>query len=222
MPRKLIGSTSLVEHEDELDYTRAALEADSDAAALLASTDDWQSMIDAARAKERAAKRAELGADAKRRVSNGALDAACERFGKELAIEADPGTPRYKTFFGNTTLSRFIKRAFEKQVSACENWIASSGDAVFERHRATLTPLVTSARAALTATTAAAVPMGQWQLGRATLGEDVTRERDGLWNELDALGRRQSKPRGWADLFFRTGPSGSEPKEDPETPAPTT
>ena len=222
MPRKLIGSTSLAEHEDELDYTRAALEADADAASLLASTDDWQSMIDAARGKERAAKRAELGADAKRRVSNGALDVACDRFGKELAIEADPGTARWKSFFGNTTRSSFVKRAFEKQVTACENWLASSGDAVFERHRAGLAPVIAAARAALAATAAASVPMGQWQVGRVVLAEDITRERDGLWNELDALGRRQTKPRGWADLFFRTGPSGSEPKEEPETPAPTT
>ena len=115
-----------------------------------------------------------------------------------------------------------MKRAFEKQVTACENWLASSGDAVFDRHRAGLAPVIAAARAALAATAAASVPMGQWQVGRVVLAEDITRERDGLWNELDALGRRQSKPRGWADLFFRTGPSGSEPKEDPETPAPTT
>jgi hypothetical protein len=44
--------------------------------------------------------------------------------------------------------------------------------------------------------------MGQWQIERATLADDMTRERDALWAALDERRRERNLPRDWPSLFF--------------------
>ena len=61
--------------------------------------------------------------------------------------------------------------------------------------------------------------IGAWQVARARLAEDMTRERDGLWAALDEHRREQNLPRDWPDLFFRVeasepGKTGDEEEED--------
>lgn len=200
--RKLTSDTTLDDHERAIIYTRAAVAADPNARDLLRLTDGWEGLLDAARAKRRASWVAQVGADAQRRVSNEGLDNSCTAFGAEVSLEDKPGTERFRFFFRNATVSRFIKQPFAAQVGAVEAWLTTSEHPVLERHRARITPWVQAARAALTATAAAAVPMGQWQITRATFAEDMTRERDALWAALDERRRERNLPRDWPGLFF--------------------
>ena len=214
--RKLTSETTLDDHEREIIYTRAAVAADPNAADLLSLTDGWDALVDAARLKRRASWVAQVGADAQRRVSNEGLDNACTSFGGELSLHDKPGTEGFRLFFRNATVSRFIKQPFAAQVGAVEAWLTTSAQPVLERHRALITPWVRAARAALTATDASAVPMGQWQITRATLAEDMTRERDALWSALDERRRERNLPRDWPGLFFmvRETTRGAKAVED--------
>jgi hypothetical protein len=201
-PYKLTRETTLDDYERGIIYTRAALAADPNASDLLHHTDNWEARVDAARNKRRASWVAEVGADAQRRVSNDGLDASASSFGAELGLESKPGTEGYRLFFRNMTASRFVKQALATQVGAMEAWLPITEHPVLERHRARLTSWIRAARAALTATDAAAVPMGQWQIERATLADDMTRERDALWAALDERRRERNLPRDWPSLFF--------------------
>lgn len=215
-PYKLTRESTLDDYEREIIYSRAALAADPSAADLLPLTDGWDALVEAARAKRRASWVAEVGADAQRRVSNEGLDDTCSAFGAELGLQNKPGTEVYRLFFRNMTASRFVKQALSTQVGAVEAWLITTDSAVLERHRARITPWVRAARTALTATDASAVPMGQWQITRATLAEDMTRERDALWSALDERRRERNLPRGWPGLFFMVRESKRAKVEEEE------
>ena len=201
-PYKLTRETTLDDYERGIIYTRAALAADPNTADLLPMTDGWGARVELARAIRRASWEADIGADAQRRISNDGLDVSCSEFGAELGLQNKPGTEIYRLFFRNMTASRFIKQALSTQVGAVETWLITTENPVLERHRARITPWVRAARAALTATDASAVPMGKWQITRATLAEDMTRERDALWAALDERRRERNLPRDWPGLFF--------------------
>jgi hypothetical protein len=203
MPRQQNTETTLDDLLREIFFTRAALAADEDAVDLLPMTDGWEPGLDALQAKQRASMRAQLGADALRRVTNGRLDDACTAFGSEFGLRNKPETPEWRLYFRNTTLSRFVRQAFATQVGAVEAWLATSAHPVFEAHREAITRTVQAARRAIIATEAAAVPLGEWQIARATFAEDMTRERDGLWAALDERRRARNLPREWPDMFFR-------------------
>ena len=216
MPRKLPTQTTLNNHLRQLIYTRAALAADPQARDLLPMTDGWEARVDAVLRIHRLALNAQVGADALRRVSNTGLDTSCMAFGAELGLKEKPGTEGFRYFFRNLTPSRFIKQALATQVGAVEAWLGATDNAVFERHRAMITTWVVAAREALTATDASANPIGTWQVARARLAEDMTRERDGLWAALDERRRAENLPRDWPDLFFRVESSESAKAEDAE------
>ena len=219
MPRKLTVEMTLEELLKEILYSRAATLADPDAVDLAVMTEHWEALLDALAQKQRLSLRAQIGADALRRVSNGRLDEGCTAFGNELALRHKTGSEQWRLYFRNSTLSRFVRQAFAAQVGAVEGWLGTSGHAVFETHRPAITRLVQAARAALTATDAAAIPLGEWQIARAVFVEDMTRERDGLWAALDERRRERGLSRDWPDLFFRVESSssgGSEPT--PQTP----
>ena len=213
MIRKLWVEMTLDDHLKEIFYTRAALGADSDAVDLQPLTDSWEASLEATRAKFRASLFAQLEADALRRVSNGRLDDGCVAFGSELGLRHKTDSSEWRLYFRNTQLSRFVRQAFATQVGAVEAWLGTSGQPVFESHRARLTTLVQAARRALVATDASAVPLGEWQIARATFTEDMTRERDGLWAALDERRRERNLPREWPDLFFRIESSDSPKRE---------
>lgn len=211
MPRQLHADMPLDDLLREIYFTIAAVAADEDAADLLPLTERWEALFDALQAKQRASMRAQLGADALRRVTNGRLDDACTAFGSEFAVRNKSDTPEWRLFFRNTTLSRFVRQAFATQVGAVEAWLHTAGHPVFEAHRAVITRAVEAARRAIVATEASAVPLGEWQIARATFAEDMTRERDGLWAALDERRRARNLPREWPDLFFRVESSEAKP-----------
>ena len=203
MPRQFNTDITLDDLLREIYFTRAALAADDDALELLSMTDHWEALFDVLQAKQRASMRAQLGADALRRVTNGRLDDACTSFGSELGLRNKADTPEWRLYFRNTTLSRFVRQAFATQVGAVEAWLSTSAHPVFEAHRAVITRTVQAARRAIVATEASAVPLGEWQIARAMFAEDMTRERDGLWAALDEHRRAHNLPREWPDVFFR-------------------
>jgi len=216
MPRKLPTRTTLNNHLRQAIYTQAGLAADPRARDFLPMTEAWEGRVDDVFRIQRLALRAEVGADALRRVSNNGLDTSCMAFGAELGLKDKPGTEGFRLFFRNSTPSRFIKQALATQVGAVEAWLGTTENAVFERHRATITTWVQAARQALTATDASANPIGTWQIARARLAEDMTRERDGLWAALDERRREQNLPRDWPDQFFLVESSDAKAEDEEE------
>jgi hypothetical protein len=202
-PRKIPPTLPLDDTETEVFFTRSALKADPDAKDLLAMTDGWLALVDAARKKERAAREAHADADAARIVANARLDRACERFGDELylTVDKDRASARWTAFF-SVTVSKFVRQALGKQVGRVRGWL-SSNDGVLEKHRDELDAWSKSAEAALQQTAAVATVRGEARIAREQLAEDLTRERDGLHDALSARGREKRLPRDWADQFFR-------------------
>ena len=163
-------------------------------------------MIDAARAQERGARRALAETDAERAVADQRLDAACVGFGDELllAVKKDREARRWTQFF-SVPVSRFVRRALERQVSTVRGWLALAAgqEAVLDTHRAGLERWATAADEAITRTRGTALVRGQAAQARVEMAEALTRERDGLHEALAARARERDLPREWPSVFFR-------------------
>lgn len=220
MTRKLTATTTFDELEDEILFTTAAIGADPDAHDLLPLTSGWLPLLDAARAKDRAARKAQGEADARRIVANGRLDRACERFGDELylAVDKDRASPRWTQFF-NITVSKFIRQRLETQVQRVRGWLTTS-DPIFDKHREGLDRWSHAAGDALIQTRAVALVRGEARIAREALAEDLTRERDGLHDALSAKARALGLPRDWPDLFFRIQSRSTTDAPEPTESAP--
>jgi hypothetical protein len=218
MPRKIPSTITLDEAEDEILFTIAALKADPDAAELVSMTGDWLSLVDAARKRDRAARQAQMEADAARVVANDRLDRACERFGDELflAVEKDRKSARWVQFF-SVAVSKFVRQRLDKQVQKVRGWLESS-DGVLDKHRGPLDTWSKAAGEAVQKTHAVAMVRGEARIAREEMAEDLTRERDGLHDALSGRAREIGLPRDWPDLFFRTM-SRSAPEEAESPPA---
>ncbi|AKF05034.1 hypothetical protein [Sandaracinus amylolyticus] len=219
MPRKLGSDESLDSLEDEILFTRAALEADEDAADLLTRSDDWLSLVDAARARDRSARIAEASASALRAVANGRLDDACADFGRRLALEAPRSSARWTRFF-DTAPSAWVARALSRQVASVKAWLTISGDALLDAHRAPLARWSDAAQAALDRTAASAQVRGAARVGREELALDLTRERDGLHAALVARAAERGLPRDWPARFFRIEDRRRRRADEDPAPAP--
>lgn len=208
MAAKIPKTMPLDDVEDEIIYTRAALEADPDARDFLPMTEEWMPWTEAARAKDREARMAVAVAHAKRRVSNVRLDAACIDFGDELALEVkdEPEGARWKRFFSGqsaNTVRRFIRLRFGEQVSRVAGWVSGSGDAILEKHRAALTEWSTAGQQALEATQATSQVRGDAAIEREEAAEALTRSRDGLEAALVQRANERGLSREWPKTFFK-------------------
>jgi hypothetical protein len=203
VPRKITPTSTFDEMEDEVLFTLAALKADPDAAPLAPMADGWLDMLDHARAKDRAARKAQCEADATRIVANGRLDRACEKFGDDLylAVDKDRSSPRWLQFF-NVSVSRFVRQRLETQVQRVRGWLTTK-DTLFADHRDGLDRWSQAAGDAIIQTRAVALVRGEARIAREELAEDLTRERDGLHDALSVQGRSLGLAREWPDLFFR-------------------
>ncbi|MBK9266377.1 MAG: hypothetical protein IPM54_42150 [Polyangiaceae bacterium] len=221
--RKITADMPLDDDEDEVFFTRATIKADPNAADLLPMTDDWLGLIDAARAKDRQARIAETDATAARVVSNFHFDRACTAFGDDLylAVGKNRESPRWTQFF-SVAVSRFIKIRFDKQVQKVKSWLGPDvNDATLDKHRTPLTTWSNAAAASIDQTTSAAMVRGAARIAREQLAEDLTRERDGLYDALSARAREKGLPRDWPKQFFRvttrkTASGGDDDGEDVE------
>ena len=203
MPRLMEASATFDALEDEILFTRAALQADERAASLLESTTSWLSLLDDARAQDRTLREKVANATAARVVSNASLDAATTAFGDSLllAVGKDRSTSRWTGFF-KEPVSRFIQQGLSSQVSTVLSWLRSASDPVLETHRAELTKWATAAEAALEQTQDLTTLRTQnWQR-REALALTLTQERDRLHAALQELARKNALARDWPDLFF--------------------
>jgi hypothetical protein len=219
MAAKIHPDDTFDEIEQEILYTRAALEADPDARDLLATTDAWMPRVDDARASERNARAAEMRAAAMRRVANGRLDAACQSFGDELylAVGKDASSARWTRYFSGAerTVSTFIRQAFGAQIARVRAWLDVTGDAVLDRHREALDTWSAAGAAANVQTSGSATVRGEARIAREVLAEDLTRARDGLEVALVTRAQERDLQRTWPSLFFRVR------TRDAEAPSPS-
>lgn len=205
MPHQLDAVMTLDDFEDEILFTRAALQADPDATDFLPNTQDWLGRVDAVRAKERKAREVIANTDATRAVTNVRLDKACVSLGDDLlaSVKKDRTSARWRQFFRDLPVSQFIRQALDRQVSTVRGWLGASQDPVLEKHRAELERWTQAAEAALDRTRGSSAIRGEAWVGREELAEALTRERDGLHDALSGRARERDLPRDWADLFFR-------------------
>jgi hypothetical protein len=222
MPRKIPATITLDDAEDETLFTTSTIKADPDARELLPMTTAWLGLIDSARAKDRAARQAQVEADAARVIANDRLDRACVQFGDELflSVGKDRSSARWLQFF-TVSVSKFVRQRLSTQVERVRGWLQST-DALLETHRKPLDTWSKAAGEALVQTRAVAVARGEARIAREELAEDLTRERDGLHDALSAIARERRLSREWPDLFFRTQGrgAGDEAQEAPAAGAP--
>lgn len=214
--RQMNADMPLDDSEDEVLFTRAALKADPLAADLLPLTDDWLGLVDAARAKDRAARIAEADAVAARVVANFHFDNACTRFGDDLflAVAKDRESARWLRFFP-IAVSRFVKMRFDKQIQKVQSWLDPSvTEPALDAHRSALTTWSQAAANSLGQTNQAAMVRSASRMAREQLAEDLTRERDGLYDTLSARARDKGLPRDWPKQFFRVAKRKASTDED--------
>ncbi len=219
--RAITPDFTLDDTEDDVLFTRGAVKADPNARHLLPMTDDWLPLVDAARSKDREARVANADATAARVVSNFNLDHACTQFGDELfyAVGKDRESARWLQFFP-IAVSRFIKMRFDKQIQKIQAWLAPNvTETALDKHRPALTTWSNAAATALGQTSGVAMVRGVAQLAREQLADDLTRERDGLYDTLSALGRTKNLPRDWPKQFFRVTKRNT-PDSEESTPEP--
>lgn len=225
--RKLPLDITFDDSEDEIYFTRAGVQADPDAADLLSLTDDWLGLVDAARAKDRAARIADANATAARVITNHHLDGACTKFGDDLylAVDKNRESPRWTQFFP-VSVSRFVKMRFDKQVQIVKAWLASNtSEQTLMNHKPHLTRWANAASAAVEQTNGVALVRGAARIAREQLAEDLTRERDGLYDALSVRAREKGLGRDWPNQFFRviSRKSDADPvdENDPTATTPT-
>lgn len=215
--------------EDEILFTRAAVKADPDAADLVPMTDDWLGLLDAVRAKDRQARIAETEATAGRVIANFWLDRTCTHFGDDLflAVGKNRESARWMRFFP-IAVSRFVKIRFDKQIQKVKGWLEPSvNDSIVEKHRNELTKWSDAAAKAVEKTTGGIMMRSNTRVAREQLAEDLTRERDGLYDALSSRAREKGLPRDWPRQFFRVSTrkattdddgDAEQPQPDPTSP----
>lgn len=206
MPRKLAHDITFEDTEDEIFFTRAAVKADPDSKDLLPHTDDWLGTVDATRAKDRAYRMGNADATAARVIANDRLDRACVAFLDELflAVKKDRKAPRWLQFL-TVTVSSFVRQRFDKQVARARAWLsADPPDPVLDAHRTPLTTWTDASEKAIAQTNGLAMVRGAAQIAREQMADDLTRDRDELWELLAQRARERGLPREWPNLFFKT------------------
>lgn len=219
MARKITDDFTFDSMEDEILYTRGALLADPDASDLAPSTEGWLGLVDAARAKDRAARAASQEAAALRSVANRRLDDGCRSFGRELAadLKNDRSSARWTRFF-RSTVDAFIAQPLAAQAAAVLAW-AGAEDAVLARHSESLTRWARAAGDALTATSNTVQVRGTAIVGREQVAEDLTKSRDGLEATLTQRAIERNLGRDYAASFFIQERRKAKKQADPPTPA---
>jgi hypothetical protein len=221
--REIKADDPLDDVDDEVFFTRAGVKADPDAVDLLPMTDDWLGLVDAARAKDRQARIAEADATAVRVVGNYHFDRACTHFGDDLylAVGKNRESARWLQFFP-ISVSRFIKIRFDKQIQKVKGWLAPNvTDAIVDKHRAPLTTWCNASANALEQTTSAIMVRAAARIAREQLADDLTRERDGLYDALSERARERGLPRDWPRQFFRVSTRKTTVSDDGDAaPAP--
>jgi len=211
MPARINSTDTFDAIENECMFTRSALKADYDANALLSETDGWLGQVDAARAKDREFRVADMEAMASRSIANVRLDISCLAFGKDLLYAVgDRKAPRFVGFFPIAP-TRWVKQGLDKQILGIKGWLTVNGDVELDKHRENLGLRVAGASDSQVAVASLAPARGlNWQM-RRDLADAMTRARDGLHRALAELAEEKNLPRDWPDAFFRIEERESPP-----------
>lgn len=216
MPRAIQPSTPLDAVEEEILYTRAALDADEDAREFLPQTQEWLVELDKLWTQERDLRHARALASAKRAIANQKLDRACTNFGDDLlrAVGKDRTSPRWATFFP-VSASQFVRMPLPKQLQAVRAWLISDDDPALSPHRAELERWSQAAQEALDLGARISLQRGKLWQGREGFVHDLTSERDGLYSLLTLRSQERGLGRDWAATFFiRESRPDGEPKTE--------
>ncbi len=222
--RKLTLSRSLLYFLEELEYTEAALAADSDTESLAHgfrdAIGDWETLFK----RERDARRNVVRAEARVAVGNQHID----RSTMKLAALARAVAPDFMDKVFKVAPNAFVRANLRKQCEATKNVIVAevvklSTDSPLKSFGATLENLATVALGALDAR---GVQKGALQV----VANDVVEWKEGINNlrastyaDLLKMATSHGYPKSWVESFFRAAndDDGGAETED-AAPAPVT
>ncbi|MCC6625260.1 MAG: hypothetical protein IT385_28690 [Deltaproteobacteria bacterium] len=190
----------------EVFYTRARLQDEAQAAALIARTDAWLVRIEAVDKATQALDGEQAAAAAAVVGADRALDLAVTALADDLydAVGKDRSSARWRAFFRKSP-SDFNRQELSEQVARVGGWLADARDEVLQVHRERLTAAVERCRVAQAREAALGTRRGGVWQDREALAAYLTDERDALHDELAAIARGGRLDRAWPATFFRTG-----------------
>lgn len=219
--RQLSLSRSLLFFLEELEYSEAALSADSDAAPLAIpfrdALDEWETLFK----KERLGRRGVIRTEAVVNVRNERIDAATIRFGALARVTA----PEVLDRCFNLAPGKFVRRNLRQQCDVTKNLIVPeiaklNADNVL---RPFGTQLDTLAHDAVTALDDRASAMAN----RQSSANDVLEFKEGVnalrttsYAELLKIAVDHRLPKSWVESFFRKAEDATDAPEPPESAAP--
>ncbi len=223
--RKLALGRSLLYFLDEIEYTEAALAADSDAQSLALPFRDVISEWETLFKRERDARREVVRAEARVAIRNQHIDRSTIKFAALVRAVA----PDFMDNVFKTAPNAFIRTNLRKQCETTKNVIVAEVDKL-----ATDSPLKPfgSALESLATTTLTVLDARGAKKGAAQLvSNDVVEWKEGINNlrtfthaDLLKMAASLGYPKSWVDSFFRaaTDDDDSESQNEETTPTPST
>lgn len=223
--RKLALSRSLLHFLEELEYSEAALSADSDTEALAPSFRDALTEWDHLFKREREARRDVVRAEARVAVRNQQIDRLTIKFGTLIRGVA----PQFMDRVFRVAPHAFVRANLRKQCETTKNVIVAEVAKLAADH-----PLKSFGMAldSLASTTLAALDDRSARKGTSQqVANDVVEWKEGINNlrtttyaDLLKISATKSYGRSWVESFFRSAlddESDAEPEAAPvSTPAP--
>lgn len=205
MLRTFDHTTPLQDLLMEVLFTRAALEADPDAADLLPQTEGWLPGVLALQSQWLENLILRMGIDARRIVANNRLDPLCFKFGDHLllAVNKDRASVRWKRYFKEAP-SRFVRSPLAEQTTAVDGWLVTD-DPVLEPFRAELALWNGKAKAALAEEPTSRQATANLDARRGEFARQLVTERDRLLWALAVRAEAKSLDRLWPYGFFLRG-----------------
>jgi hypothetical protein len=207
--RKLALAASLLTFLDELEYSEAALSADSDASELAAGFNEEIAAWSEQFATERASRRDVTRAEAVVAVRDGQIDRLTQRFAGQVLVEAggDRKALLFKRFFP-VPASEFIRIALRKQAERTRDVLVVELGKVDKK--SLLRPYLAQFEAAVSATFAALDVRASARGKRGSASHDTDEWKEGVnslrlttYAELLKIAAEKGYPRAWAETFFR-------------------
>jgi hypothetical protein len=219
--RKLVLTRSLLYFLEEIEYTEAALSADSDAESLSPAfqnaIDEWQGLFKS----ERDARRNVVRAEAHVAVRNQQIDRLTIKFAALVRGVA----PTFMDRVFKVAPHAFVRANLRKQCESTKNVIVAEVDKLEPE-----SPLKSfgSVLDSLASMTLAALDDRSARKGTSQMvANDVVEWKEGINNlrtttcaDLLKIATAKGYSRAWADSFFRSAPDDERDSETEATPAP--
>jgi len=224
--RKLATGRSLLYFLEDLEYTEAALAADSDAESLAQAFRDaiveWETLF----TRERGASREVVRAEARVAVRNQQID----RWTMKFAALVRGVAPEFMDKVFKVAPNAFVRANLRKQCEATKNVIVA--EVAKLDANSPLKPIGSTLETLATTTLAALDSRGAKKGASQVVANDVVEWKEGINNlrtstyaDLLKLATSQGYSRAWVESFFRAAANDDEETEtdvDAATPAPAT